>query len=311
MSETRAETIAKAAGLIRRGGIVAFPTETVYGLGADATNEAAVRRVFEVKGRPPSNPLIIHVFGIEAAARLADMTDLATRLAERFWPGPLTLVLERRPNSGLSPLTTAGLPTVALRAPAHPIARDLLQQADRPIAAPSANKSGCVSPTCAEHVRLQLADAVDMIVDGGPCRIGLESTVLDLAGPTPAILRPGGIPKAALEEVTGALADPAESALRRSPGTQARHYAPKAALRLNATDVRPGEAYLAFGPSNLTAGKTRNLSPSGQLAEAATNLYGMLIDLDQSGATTIAVAPIPDHGLGAAINDRLRRAARR
>ncbi len=311
MSETKAETIAKAAGLIRRGGIVAFPTETVYGLGADATNETAVRRVFEVKGRSPSNPLIIHVSGIAAAARLADMTNLARQLAERFWPGPLTLVVERRPDSGLSPLTTAGLPTVALRAPAHPIARDFLEQADCPIAAPSANKSGRISPTSADHVRWQLGDAVDMIVDGGPCRIGLESTVLDLAGPTPAILRPGGISKEALEEVAGTLADPEQSALRRSPGTQARHYAPKAALRLNATDARPGEAYLAFGPCNLTAEKTRNLSPSGDLAEAAAKLYCMLIDLDQSGATTIAVAPIPDQGLGAAINDRLRRAARR
>ena len=220
MSETKAETIAKAASLIRTGGIVAFPTETVYGLGADATNEAAVRRVFNVKGRPPSNPLIIHVTGTEAAARLAPLPRLAEQLAERFWPGPLTLVLERHADSGLSPLTTAGLPTVALRAPAHPIARELLRQVGCPIAAPSANRSGRVSPTCAEHVRAQLGDAVDLIVDGGPCPLGLESTVLDLSGPAPTILRPGGATQEALEEIIGPLIDPEATALRRSPGTQ-------------------------------------------------------------------------------------------
>ena len=312
MSKPQTESIiAEAAKRLRHGGLVAFPTETVYGLGADATNEAAIRKIFEVKGRPPSNPLIIHVTGVNAAAKLTTIDGLAAELAKRFWPGPLTLVLERRPDSRLSPLATGGLSTVAIRAPALPIARELLQLADCPIAAPSANKSGHISPTRAAHVRAQLGDLVDMVVDGGPCPLGLESTVLDLSGPTPAILRPGSTTQEALEEITGPLADPKAGTLVRSPGTQARHYAPKATLRLNATDVRQHEAYLAFGPNEIVAANIRNLSPSGDLTEASANLYSMLIDLDASGVTAIAVAPIPSRGLGTAINDRLRRAARR
>ena len=278
MSATPTKTvIAQAAKRLRHGRLVAFPTETVYGLGADATNDAAVHRIFEAKGRPPSNPLIIHITDTAAAARLANLSDLARRLADRFWPGALTLVLERRPDSGLSLLATAGLPTVAIRAPAHPVANQLLRQTGCPVAAPSANKSGRISPTRAAHVRSQLGSVVDLIVDGGPCPLGLESTVLDLSGPTPAILRPGGTTQEALEEITGPLADPNAVALKLSPGTQARHYAPSATLRLDATDIRAGEVYLAFGPDQRTARNTSNLSPSGDLAEASANLYRMLI----------------------------------
>ncbi len=307
---TLRQQITDAARLLRNGGLVAFPTETVYGLGADASNERAVQRLFGAKGRPSSNPLIVHVANVQAAARLADVDDIALRLTERFWPGPLTIVLERRPNAGIAPAATAGLSTVAMRAPAHPVARELLRQAGCPVAAPSANKSGRISPTRAEHVRAQLGDAVDMVVDGGPCAVGLESTVLDLTGTAPVILRPGGATREAIEAITGPLPDPPADLLKRSPGTQHRHYAPRARLRLDATDAAPGEAYLAFGPSDVSAAATRNLSPAGDLAEAGTNLYGMLLSLDQMGAETIAVAPIPEQGLGIAINDRLRRAAR-
>ena len=304
--------ITNGAQILRRGGLVVFPTETVYGLGANAADESAVSRIFSVKGRPPTNPLIIHVTGIDAAAALGDIDPLARKLAERFWPGPLTIVFRRRDDAGLAPAATAGFATVAIRAPAHPIARALLQAAGCPVAAPSANVSGRVSPTRAAHVRAQLGATVDLIIDGGPCTIGLESTVLDLSRDTPAILRPGGVSQEQLEAIAGPLAPPTDEAKQHSPGTLARHYAPRAQLRLNASEARPGEAYLAFGPAaQASPGFSRNLSPTGNIAEAAANLFAMLVELDELNAEIVAIAPIPDHGLGVAINDRLRRAARR
>jgi L-threonylcarbamoyladenylate synthase len=292
--------IERAATLLRAGKLVAFPTETVYGLGCDATNDRAVAAVFEAKGRPEFNPLIVHVLDGREAEALAEFDARAATLAERFWPGPLTLVLKRRPDCKVSLLATAGLDTIALRAPAHDMARALLAAARVPIAAPSANRSGEVSPTRAEHVTV----AADMVLDGGPCRIGLESTVLDLTGERPAILRPGAVTEEEIAALVGPLA-PAGAAIR-SPGMLARHYATRLPLRLNAPEARQGEALLGFGP---TPAATLNLSPSGDLTEAAANLFAMMRALDAPPHTGIAVMPIPDQGLGRAINDRLRRAA--
>lgn len=300
-------TIAEAGRRLRAGELVAFPTETVYGLGADATNEGAVARVFAVKARPRFNPMIVHVGDRVAAERLACFDARARRLAERFWPGPLTMVLRRREDAGLSLLVSAGLDTVALRVPDHPVALALLAAAGRPIAAPSANVSGRISPTTAAHVAAELGEAPALILDGGACRVGLESTVLDLTGTEPALLRPGAVSAEELHAVVGTLASP-QDGLVRSPGMLRRHYAPGRPLRLNATDVRLGEALLGFGPAAAPA--VLNLSPRGNLVEAAANLFAMLRALDDApGYTGIAVAPIPDEGLGLAINDRLRRAA--
>lgn len=305
--------IDEAGRLIRDGHLVAFPTETVYGLGADATNSRAVASIFEAKGRPRFNPLIVHVPDIAAAGRIAVLTPAALRLAQSFWPGPLTLVLKRRPEAGLSDLVSAGLDTVAVRVPAQPVAQALLAAAARPLAAPSANRSGRVSPTTAEHVLEDLDGKAAMILDGGATRHGLESTVVDVADEAHVrLLRPGAVPRAALEELLGAPLLACESDEMRpvSPGQLASHYAPRAALRLDAQDVRPGEALLSFGPSGPAAsGPSINLSPTGDLAEAAASLFAALRDLDRTGAETIAVVPIPDEGLGEAINDRLRRAA--
>jgi len=294
------EEIARAAELIRAGRLVAFPTETVYGLGCDATNDRAVAAVFEAKGRPQFNPLIVHVPGRSEAETIARFDARATLLADRFWPGPLSLVLPRLPDCKVSLLATAGLDSVAMRAPAHPIARALLATACVPIAAPSANRSGEVSPTRAEHVTV----AAEMVLDGGPCRIGLESTVLDLTGARAAILRPGAVTAEEIAARIGPLA-PADAAIR-SPGMLARHYATHLPLRLEATAARPGEALLGFG---VAPQATLNLSPAGDLTEAAANLFTMMRALDAPPHTGIAVMPIPDHGLGIAINDRLRRAA--
>ena len=311
-SDPSIDEIATAAGILRRGGLVAFPTETVYGLGADATNPAAVARIFQAKGRPAANPLIVHIPDLGAAEPLADFNPTARRLATAYWPGPLTLIVPRAAKSGLAPAVSAGLVTVAIRAPAHPVARRLLAAVRRPLAAPSANRSGQVSPTTAAHVRAGLGASVDLVLDGGPCRLGLESTVLDLTGDSPAILRPGALTAESLAEVLGPLAPPTAATLAKSPGTRHRHYAPRAKLRLNATAPGAGEAFLAFGPAAVpTATDVLNLSPAGDLAEAAANLYRMLLALDATGRDAIAVAPIPDHGLGVAINDRVRRAARR
>ncbi|MCC7250840.1 L-threonylcarbamoyladenylate synthase [Hyphomicrobium sp.] len=305
--------IEEAARLIRDGALVAFPTETVYGLGADATNGRAVAGVFEAKGRPRFNPLIVHVPDVAGAEQIATIAPAARKLAGAFWPGPLTLVLQRRANAGVSDLVSAGLDTVAVRVPAHPVAQALLAAAGRPLAAPSANRSGRVSPTTAQHVLDDLDGRVAMILDGGATPHGLESTVLDATGDQIALLRPGAVPREAIEAVLGqalAVGSVSDDAHPTSPGQLASHYAPNAALRLDARDVRPGEALLAFGPDvPAAAGPVVNLSAGGDLVEAAAGLFAALRALDRTGAPTIAVMPIPEHGLGDAINDRLRRAA--
>jgi len=307
-------SIDEAARLIREGELVAFPTETVYGLGGDATNERAVAKIFEAKGRPQFNPLISHVLDAGEAKRLVQWNDVADKLAARFWPGPLTLVLQRAKNSPIALLATAGLDTAAIRAPAHPMAQALIRAAGRPIAAPSANRSGAVSPTRAEHVAESLGARVKLILDGGPCEVGLESTVLDLTTATPTLLRPGGATREAIEAVIGpiALSDalPSGDAARKSPGQLDSHYAPGRPVRLNATSVAGDEALLAFGPRPPAgARQVLNLSPDGDLTEAAANLFAHLRALDRPANTRIAVMPIPQTGLGLAINDRLRRAA--
>ena len=305
---TSGAAIGKAARSIRAGGLVAFPTETVYGLGADATDDRAVAAVFEAKGRPRINPLIVHVAGRGEAEALAAFDDRARLLAERFWPGPLTLVLQRAPDCPVSWLASAGLDTLALRCPAHPVAEALIRAAGRPIVGPSANRSGRLSPTTAAHAAAELGGLSAMVLDGGPCRLGLESTVVALGDGPPVLLRPGALDAAAVEAEVGPLAEPApwaEAGPRPSPGMLLRHYAPDSPLRTGAVSARPGEAMLGFGAVD----GELNLSPSGDLAEAAANLFAMLRRLD--GRTGIAVAPIPERGLGRAINDRLRRAARR
>lgn len=308
-----AAALRRAASALRSGGLVAFPTETVYGLGADATNDHAVAAIFEAKARPHFNPLIVHITGPDAGAAIAEWSDLADRLTTRFWPGPLTLILRRRPECGISKLVSAGGETIALRAPAHPLAAALLAETNLPIAGPSANRSGRISPTTADHVRQDLGDQVDMILDGGTCPVGVESTVLDIAGDRPALLRPGGIARSDIETVIGSpLANPPPVAGGdlRSPGQLESHYAPRHRLRLNARDVAVDEALLAFGPAPLAGARiTANLSPSGDLTEAAANLFSMLHDLDREEIAGIATMPIPSTGLGEAICDRLRRAA--
>lgn len=301
-----AAEIAAAARLLRDGGLVAFPTETVYGLGADATSDRAVARVYEAKGRPSFNPLIVHVTGLVAAGKLGEFPTLARRLAEAFWPGPLTIVVPRCKDCPVSMLASAGLPSLALRVPSHPIAQELLQAVDRPVVAPSANVSGRMSPTTAAHVRAGLGNKVDLILDGGACAVGVESTIVGFLGPEPALLRPGGIAREDIECVIGrSLAAARASGAPVAPGQLESHYAPHAELRLDAEMRRPGETYLGFGKHD----GDRNLSASGDLIEAAANLFRMLHELDETGAKSIAVAPIPHEGLGEAINDRLRRAA--
>ena len=305
--------IEAAARALRGGKLVAFPTETVYGLGADATNGLAVAAIFAAKGRPRFNPLIVHVPDIDAAARLGDPGDLGRQLAAAFWPGALSLVMRKRPDCAVADLATAGLETIALRVPRHAVAQALLRAAYRPIAAPSANLSGRVSPTTAAHVQADLGDHVAVILDGGATSVGLESTVVDVTGDEPIVLRLGGVGRDELARVLGrplavAAGDPDKPA---SPGMLERHYAPGAKLRLDADAAGDGEALLAFGrPIPRHAGPTINLSTSGDLAEAAANLFSALRALDASGAGSIAVMPIPNEGLGEAINDRLRRAAR-
>ncbi|RDD60694.1 L-threonylcarbamoyladenylate synthase [Ferruginivarius sediminum] len=304
-------TIDAAARILRDGGLVAFPTETVYGLGADATNAQAVARIFEAKGRPSFNPLIVHLADVAEAESLVHLDARAREVAARFWPGPLTLVLPRRADCPVSLLASAGLDTLALRVPGHPVAHALLQAAGRPIAAPSANASGRISPTTARHVATSLGSRVDMIVDGGACPVGIESTVIDLSAEPPILLRPGGLPREELEAILGPLAEKGDAAgPAGSPGRLASHYAPGCPLRLNATRAEPDEGLLAFGP-DVPAGAavTCNLSPSGDLREAAARLFACLHELDRPELTAIAAMPIPEEGLGAAINDRLRRAA--
>jgi L-threonylcarbamoyladenylate synthase len=300
-----ADGYAAAAGIWRAGGLVAFPTETVYGLGADARDDMAVARIFEAKARPRFNPLIVHVDSVAAAQAHVVWSDAAEAVARAFWPGPLTLVLPLRDGSGLSPLVTADLPTLAVRVPGHPVARDLLAAFGGPVAAPSANPSGRISPTAAAHVLAGLGGRIEAVVDGGACPVGVESTILGLAG-DPVLLRPGGVPVEALE---AALGQPvrmrAEDAGLSAPGQMRSHYAPGARVRLEARERQAGEVMLGFG----AVAADLNLSPSGDLIEAAANLFHHLHALDAMGAAGIAVSPIPDRGLGCAINDRLRRAA--
>ncbi|MFX0546813.1 L-threonylcarbamoyladenylate synthase [Roseovarius sp. S1116L3] len=298
--------IAAAVALIAEGQLVAIPTETVYGLAGDARNGTAVARIFEAKGRPSFNPLIVHVPDIETARHYAVWSNEADRLAQAFWPGPLTLVLPLQGGSGLSPLVTAGQGSVALRMPAHPAAQALLRASGAPLAAPSANPSGRISPTRPEHVRAGLDGRIAAILDGGACDVGVESTILGLTG-APTLLRPGGLPAEALEAALGApLALRAAGDAITAPGQLSSHYAPNAPMRLNADTGHPGETLLGFGG---TEGAALDLSRSGDLVEAAANLFDHLHQLDKGGTKAIAVAPIPDKGLGRAINDRLRRAA--
>ena len=304
--------IETAATLLRDGDLVAFPTETVYGLGGDASNGRAVAGIFAAKGRPNFNPLIVHLPSAAAAWRQVEPNPIAEQLATAFWPGALTLVLPRRPTCRISELVSAGLPTLAVRVPSHPVAQRLLESADRPVAAPSANRSGRVSPTRAAHVLAELDGRIAAVLDGGTCGLGLESTVVGFERGAPVILRPGGITVEMIEEILPlAKQDGRTDDLKPSaPGQLSAHYAPAKAMRLDAEHVGEHEAVLAFGkPPAGHDGPLLNLSPSGDLAEAAANLFHMLRELDADEARSIAVQPIPDKDIGRAINDRLRRAA--
>src|ERR1700688_4208289 len=304
------QAIEAAARCLAAGGLVAFPTETVYGLGADARHGEAIARLYAAKSRPTFNPLIAHVGSIAAARRLARFDDAAETLAAAFWPGPLTLVLPKAPDCGVADLALAGLDSVALRVPAHSVARALLSAFKGPVVAPSANRSGHVSPTSAAHVLADLRGRIDMVIDAGRCTVGVESTIVSCLG-EPTLLRPGGVPREQIERALGhALAvTPIADDAPLAPGMLASHYAPKARLRLDVDAAQPGEALLAFGPAPSDAGVTLNLSPRGDLIEAAANLFSHLRALDASGAKTIAVMKVPHDGLGEAINDRLARAA--
>lgn len=312
MMETRLiaptdEGVAEAARILRAGGLVAMPTETVYGLAGDARDDRAVARIFAAKNRPQFNPLIVHLPDLDSVARYAVLTEAAQALAAAFWPGPLTLVLPLRADAGLSPLVTAGHDTVAIRLPAHPLARRLLRACGLPLAAPSANPSGRVSPTRAGHVLAGLAGRIEAVLDGGACAVGVESTIVALDGP-PALLRPGGVALEEIEAVLGtALLMPGDPARPKAPGQLASHYAPEARVRLNAETAQPGEVLVGFGP---VAGRI-TLSAAGDPVEAAANLFHLLREADALAGPggSIAFAPIPDAGLGRAINDRLRRAA--
>lgn len=307
--------IAEAARLLRAGKLVALPTETVYGLAADATDGRAVASIYEAKERPSFNPLISHLPDTAAARREGLFDAAALALAKAFWPGPLTLIVPVSPGCTVSDLARAGLASVALRVPSHPVAHAVLAAAGRPIAAPSANRSGRVSPTLPEHVLVDLDGRIDAVLEAGPTEIGLESSIVACLGGAPKLLRPGGVPRAALEAAIGrelVVADAAQGAAPISPGLLASHYAPEAAVRLEAAVPLPGEAWLGFGPEPeglALPPLSLNLSPKGDLAEAAANLFAALRQLDEAGATTIAVAPVPMQGLGEAINNRLGRAA--
>jgi len=307
--------IDEAARILGAGGLVAFPTETVYGLGADATNAEAVARLYDAKERPAFNPLITHVAHVTAAREIGRFNETVRLLAEKFWPGPLTLVLPASPDCAVCDLARAGLDTVALRVPAHPLAHPLLKTFGKPVVAPSANRSGHVSPTTADHVMTDLRGRIDAVLDGGPTLFGLESTILDCTGERPFLLRPGTIPRALIEAVLDMAVDDASlgGEAPSAPGQLASHYATRAQLRLDANEVQPGEALLAFGAPRPTGAEraafTLDLSPSADLIEAAANLFAHLRALDATDAHSIAVAPIPAHGLGEAIRDRLSRAA--
>ena len=309
------EAAKAAAQCLAAGGLVAFPTETVYGLGADATNGRAVARLYAAKGRPSFNPLIAHVAGFAEAQQLARFNAAARKLADAFWPGPLTLVLPKSPDCPVSDLAAAGLDSIAVRVPDHPVAHDLIAAFGKPIVAPSANRSGHVSPTNAAHVIADLRGQIDLVIDGGPTTVGVESTIVACLD-KPTLLRPGGLTREAISALLGHALEESplietidEDEAPLAPGMLASHYAPRARLRLEATSVRAGEALLAFGPAVEPAAPMLNLSLRGDLVEAAANLFSHLRALDASGATAIAVMPVPEEGLGEAINDRLRRAA--
>jgi L-threonylcarbamoyladenylate synthase len=307
--------IARAAAILKRGGLVAFPTETVYGLGADATNAEAVAGIFAAKERPSFNPLISHIDSLKAARSQGVFDETAERLAKAFWPGPLTLVVPAAETCTISDLARAGLDSVALRVPAHLLAHALLEKTGRPVAAPSANRSGRISPTEADHVLGDLDGRIDAVVDGGPAIVGVESTIVACLGGSPRLLRPGGVPRETIEALIGRRLEMSPEATDNpvAPGMLASHYAPRAQVRLNATEIGPGEAALLFGsasPRHVEAARAAlNLSENGDLTEAAARLFSSLRQLDATGAETIAVSPIPETGLGEAINDRLRRAA--
>lgn len=302
----------EALALLRAGDVVAIPTETVYGLAGDATNGVAIAKIFEAKGRPKFNPLIAHVASVEMAEEIALFDPLSRRLAEAFWPGPLTLVLPLRSEAGIHPLVTAGLKTIALRMP-QGFGGDLIRALGRPLAAPSANSSGRISATTAQAVAADLGQRIKLVVDGGPTVVGLESTIVKVENGGITMLRPGGIAAADIEAITGAALRRGGNGTIQAPGMLASHYAPGAFLRLDAQEVYPGEALLAFGPSPVRGAENAisvcNLSPNGDLREAAANLFAYMAELDRSGATVIAVASVPGMGLGEAINDRLSRAA--
>ncbi|MBI3420308.1 MAG: threonylcarbamoyl-AMP synthase [Proteobacteria bacterium] len=307
-----AKVIREAAAILKKGGLVAFPTETVYGLGGDATNEKAVAGIFAAKGRPSFNPLIAHVAEARQLEALVVMDDRARELAEVFWPGPLTLILPRTANSPIARLASAGLPDLAVRIPSHPVAQALLKEAGIPVAAPSANRSGQLSSTTPLHVMESLGENVDLILGAGRCPVGVESTILSLTKKDAVLLRPGATTREQIEEVIGpVLQSPGDPANTSAPGQLQSHYAPRARLRLNAKDAKENEALLGFGPDMGVKGGKRwlNLSPTGDLFEAAANLFSMLHELDTPDITMIAVMPVPETGLGLAINDRLRRAA--
>lgn len=301
-----ADSLAAAAGILRDGGLVAVPTETVYGLAARADRAEAVAAIYRAKGRPDFNPLIVHVPSVAAAARIGVLDERAERLAAAFWPGPLTMVLPLRPGAEVAPAVTAGLPTIALRVPAHPVMRAVLDESGLALAAPSANRSGAISPTTAEHVWQSLGDRVDLVLDAGPTRQGVESTIVILRGNGWAVLRPGPITAEAIAAFIGPAADvtPSSAAIE-APGQLASHYAPGKPVRLGATQAADDEFLIGFG----AIGGASTLSPSGDLAEAAARLYATLHEAAAAPQPRIAVAPIPDTGIGAAINDRLRRAA--
>lgn len=300
-----------ASKYLLQGKLVSFPTETVYGLGADATSDTAVARIFEAKQRPSFNPLIIHLPSLAEAEKYVEFDVVSRKLATAFWPGPFTLVLKKKPGGILSSLVSAGLDTVAVRVPEHPVIQGLLQHFKYPIAAPSANLSGKLSPTRPEHVARDLSSSVAIILEGPPCQNGIESTIAQVTGSEVRLLRPGSITKKDIENLTGLRVTYYEDGQNpTAPGQLKSHYAPNAKIRLNAQTIYPGEALLAFGslyPKD--AQILRNLSPKGSLREAAANLFSMLHELDDTGCKTIAVSPIPNKGLGIAINDRLNRAA--
>ena len=311
LAASERSSIRVAAQALAAGRLVAFPTETVYGLGGLAKHDRAIGSIYAIKRRPSTNPLIAHVADQSSAAIFADMDERAARLATKLWPGPLTLVLPLKVPSAISRLMTVGLSTVAVRVPAHPVARALLEAVELPVAAPSANRSGSVSPTRAEHVVDELGSSVDIVLDGGPCTIGVESTVVDLSRADRAsLLRAGGIERERIESLIGPLDAFRPGDTLRAPGLHLRHYSPRTPLRLEATEVHSDEALLAFGGCTPDgAALTLNLSAKGDLGEAAANLYDMMRRLDKAGARRIAAMPVPDVGLGEAINDRLRRAA--